>query len=69
MHGVIGVGHASLTGGRDDCVVSEQSAHTEGAVSEVCVPASHTKVHHHPRSIAEVRRILGQHLIETGLVR
>ncbi|MFM7245061.1 MAG: esterase/lipase family protein [Planctomycetaceae bacterium] len=69
MHGVIGVGHDSLMGGRDDCVVSEQSAHTEAAISEVCVPASHTKVHHHPLTIAEVRRILGQHLVETGLTR
>jgi len=69
MHSVVGVGHASLTGGRDDCVVSQESAHTDGAVSEVCVPASHTKVHHHPLTIAELRRILERHLCETGLKR
>ena len=68
-HSIVGVGHASLTGGRDDCVVSESSAHTEGAVSEICVPASHTKVHHHPLAIAEVRRILAQHLAETSQAR
>jgi len=67
VHSVVGVGHASLTGGRNDCVVSEESAHTDGAISEICVPATHTKVHHHPRTIAEVRRILEQHLYETGL--
>ncbi len=37
-----------------------------GAVSEIRVPATHTKVHHHPRAIAEVRRILIQHLAETS---
>ena len=67
VHSVVGDGHASLTGGRDDCVVPVESAHTEGAVSEIFVPASHTKVHHHPRTIMEVRRILTQHLQETGL--
>jgi hypothetical protein len=69
LHSIVGVGHASLTGGRDDCVVAESSAHTEGAVSEICVPASHTKVHHHPLAIAEVRRILAQHLAETSQAR
>lgn len=66
VHSIVGVGHASLTGGRNDCVVSEESAHTQGAVSEIGVPATHTKVHHHPRAIAEVRRILIQHLAETS---
>jgi hypothetical protein len=28
------------------------------------VPATHTKVHHHPLTVAEVRRILTQHLDE-----
>jgi len=31
------------------------------------VPAKHTKVHHHPGTIAELQRILVQHLHETGL--
>jgi hypothetical protein len=67
MHSIVGDGHVSLTGGRDDCVVAVSSAHTVGAVSEVMVPASHTKVHHHPLTVAELQRILGQHLRETGL--
>ena len=65
VHSIIGDGHSWCVGVKDDCVVSVASAHTEGAVSEVCVPATHTKVHHHPWTIAEVRRILAQHLAET----
>ena len=67
-HSIVGTGHHSLTGGYDDGVVSAASAHTTGAVSEVTVPATHTKVHHHPRAIVEVERILLQHLHENGLV-
>ncbi len=66
-HSIVGDVHPSITGGRDDCVVPVESAHTNGAVSEIMVPASHTKVHHHPRAIAELERILMQHLGETGL--
>ena len=66
VHSVVGDGHSWFVGVRDDCVVSVESAHTEGAVSEIFVPATHTKVHHHPRTIAEVRRILLQHLAETS---
>ena len=64
-HAVVGRAHESLAGG-DDCVVPVSSAHTPGAVSEIEVPASHTRVHHHPRTIAEVERILLQHLQECG---
>ena len=64
-HSVVGVAHHSLAGG-DDCVVPAASAHTEGAVSEITVFASHTRVHHHPQTIAEVQRILLQHLQECG---
>jgi hypothetical protein len=67
MHSIVGDGHVSLTGGRDDCVVAVSSAHTVGAVSEIMVPSTHTKVHHHPLTVAEMQRILGQHLQETGL--
>lgn len=66
-HSIVGNSHASLTGDRDDCVVAVSSAHTPGAVSEIMVPASHTRVHHHPLAIQEVQRILIQHLQETGL--
>jgi hypothetical protein len=33
----------------------------------VLVPATHTKVHHHPDTIRELERILLEHLHETGL--
>jgi len=65
-HAVVGVAHHSLAGG-DDCVVPAASAHTAGAVSEITVSASHTRVHHHPQTIAEVQRILIQHLRECGV--
>ncbi|MFM9059927.1 MAG: esterase/lipase family protein [Planctomycetaceae bacterium] len=66
VHSVVGTGHVSLTGGRDDCVVSEASAHTAGARSEIAVPASHTEVHHHPDTVRELQRILCEHLRECG---
>jgi pimeloyl-ACP methyl ester carboxylesterase len=69
VHGVVGDGHVSVLGGRDDCVVPVESAHTAAAVSEITVPTSHTRVHHHPRTIEEMQRILLQHLHETGLLR
>ncbi len=65
-HSIVGDAHQSVTGGRDDCVVPVSSAHTPEAVSEITVPASHTRVHHHPQTIVEVERILLQHLHETG---
>jgi hypothetical protein len=65
-HSIVGDGHPSLTGGRDDCVVSVASAHAPWALSEICVPATHTKVHHHPLTVVELRRILTQHLVEAA---
>ncbi len=49
-----------------DGVVPYASAHLEGAVSELVVPADHYEVHHHPLAILEVRRILLEHLRETA---
>ena len=66
VHSIVGDIHPSLTGGRDDCVVAVESAHTPYALSEICVPAKHTKVHHHPLAVAELERILRQHLLEGG---
>jgi pimeloyl-ACP methyl ester carboxylesterase len=63
-HSIVGDIHPSLTGGRDDCVVPVASAHTPYARSEICVPAKHTKVHHHPLAVAELERILLEHLAE-----
>ena len=66
VHSIVGDVHPSLTGGRDDCVVPVASAHTPYAISEICVPAKHTRVHHHPLAVAELQRILRQHLAELG---
>ncbi len=69
LHTVVGVAHHSLTGERTDYVVPESSARYPGVVSERDVKATHTKIHHHPETVAEVEGILRQHLLETGLGR
>jgi len=66
-HSIIGNAHHSLVSGSDDCVVPVASARVSGVASELLVPASHTKVHHHPQTVAEMKRILAQHLQESGL--
>ncbi|NDC53104.1 MAG: alpha/beta fold hydrolase [Planctomycetia bacterium] len=65
-HSVIGTAHHSLTGDPGDCVVPASSARLAGTVSEIEVPATHTKVHHQPATVRELERILTQHLHETG---
>ena len=51
--------------GTSDGVVHVSSAKLPGAASELIVPADHSHVHAHPRSVKEVRRILLAHLAET----
>jgi pimeloyl-ACP methyl ester carboxylesterase len=55
-----------------DGVVPYRSAHLDGVDSELLVTASHLLLHHHPRAVQEVRRILLQHLrqvqLEGGIV-
>lgn len=75
-HSVIGVSPRSellierLLGGGyrqpSDGVVPYTSAHLQDATSELIVPADHFRVHQHPLSILEVRRILLEHLRETA---
>lgn len=50
--------------GEGDGVVSRQSAHMDGAASEITVAADHTSVHAHPAAVLEVRRILLEHMAE-----
>ncbi|MFO0817882.1 MAG: alpha/beta hydrolase [Pirellulales bacterium] len=50
-----------------DGIVSFKSAHLTEANSELVVPATHTAVHRHPRSILAVRGILLEHLAEMRL--
>lgn len=70
-HNIVGVAPeeewvGSLTK-ESDGLVKFESAHLEGIASELVVPASHTNVHRHPRTILEVRRILLDHLQQTRL--
>ncbi|MCI0464025.1 MAG: hypothetical protein L0Z62_44390, partial [Gemmataceae bacterium] len=64
-HSVIGVALGDDKNGSDG-VVTYASAHIDGAESEIVIPAIHTSVHHHPRAVLEVVRILRQHLREMG---
>lgn len=48
--------------GEGDGVVSLTSAQFDAAQSELAVPAHHSTVHQHPKSILEVRRVLLEHL-------
>jgi pimeloyl-ACP methyl ester carboxylesterase len=59
-HSIIGVSEGSGDKGSDG-VVPVTSARLEGVDSELVVPASHNQVHHHPRAVQEVRRILQEH--------
>ncbi|HEX4142619.1 MAG TPA: alpha/beta hydrolase [Pirellulales bacterium] len=51
-----------VMGGEGDGLVTLQSAHLEDAESEIVVPSEHSKLHRHPRTVLEVRRILMEHL-------
>jgi hypothetical protein len=52
----------SINDGDSDGVVAVASARFDKAVSEVVVPADHSKVHAHPLAVLEVRRVLLEHL-------
>jgi len=62
FHSVIG----SRTRGRleetDDGIVSYVSAHRDDIDSELVVRSDHSRLHRHPKTIRELRRILLQHL-------
>jgi len=66
-HTIMGNAYTSPISGPGDKVVPISSARLPGVVSEVVVPAAHTKVHHHPITVLEIERILDEHLRETGL--
>jgi pimeloyl-ACP methyl ester carboxylesterase len=62
-HSIIGVTSGQGTNSSDG-VVAYASSHIDAAESEVLVPAGHSSLHDHPRSVLEVRRILHEHLKE-----
>jgi hypothetical protein len=65
FHSIIGEAFGS---GKDstDGAVPYTSAHLDDADSEILVPASHFYIHHHPRAVLEVWRILLEHLREVS---
>ncbi|MEM8947216.1 MAG: alpha/beta fold hydrolase [Planctomycetota bacterium] len=68
-HNVIGDAHKGVVGEwfsdeQGDGIVTLASAQLDDATSQIIVEADHSKVHRHPESILEVRRILMQHLAE-----
>jgi hypothetical protein len=67
-HNIVGVvpeeGLLGRVADDGDGVVHFASAHLDDVESEIVVNADHVKVHRHPRSILEVRRILLEHLDE-----
>lgn len=62
-HSIIGDIYGLGENGSDG-IVTVRGAHLDGVDSEILVPASHFSVHHHPRAVLEVRRILLEHLKE-----
>lgn len=61
MHSIIGQAYGKGDDSTDG-VVPYKSAHLDGVESEVVVPATHSYIHHQPRAVLEVRRILIEHL-------
>lgn len=77
QHNILGVmSKVSLTGFNKtgnqneggDGVVSKQNAQLGNVESELMVNAEHMKVHQHPKTILEVKRILVENLVEVGRV-
>jgi hypothetical protein len=65
LHTIAGQGIHSPERARGDLVVPLSSAHLDEAVSEHWVPATHMNIYYDPQTIAEVRRILGEHAAST----
>lgn len=68
-HNIVGrvpqSGFLGRVAGDSDGIVPFASAHLDDVQSELVVEgADHTKIHSHPRSVLEVRRILREHLAE-----
>jgi pimeloyl-ACP methyl ester carboxylesterase len=61
LHTIAGTGLHPPERARGDLVVPLSSAHLDQAESEHWVKALHTNIYYHPDTIAEVKRILGEH--------
>jgi len=62
IHSIIGTGGCSVLSEPGDGVVTVTSARYPGVESELFVPAKHEMLHRHPDAIAELARILREHL-------
>jgi hypothetical protein len=60
--GLTGAIVRSINDGDSDGIVAVSSAHLDNVDSEIVVNADHSKVHAHPLTVLEVRRILLEHL-------
>lgn len=67
FHNVIGVTGSKPRESGSDGIVTYASAHLDDVASQLVVPAAHMHVHQHPRTILELRRILGVHLQALGI--
>lgn len=65
-HNIVGVDRGRSRDKWSDGIVSYRSAHRGDVASEMMVRAGHSRVHRHPEAIAEVRRILVEHLSESN---
>lgn len=65
MHSIVGCRGNGLCKEPGDGVVSLASARIGGVVSESTIPADHEELHHHPETIAALRKILLNHLSES----
>lgn len=61
-HNIVGVHKGKSISDLTDGVVKFRSAHRADVRSEIRVKASHSDVHRHPDTVAEVQRILLEHL-------
>ncbi|MEZ6039014.1 MAG: alpha/beta hydrolase [Planctomycetaceae bacterium] len=68
-HNVVGVRKGKSPDQWTDGVVNFRSAHLEDVDSEVIIRAGHSQIQRHPDTIAEVRRVLIEHLHELNQTR
>jgi pimeloyl-ACP methyl ester carboxylesterase len=69
LHSIIGTGGISVIGEAGDGVVSVSSARQSGVCSELLVPVRHDQLHHDPRTVSELARILREHAREAALAK
>jgi len=69
LHSIIGQGQTTWNGESSDGVVSVASARLVGIASEITVDAKHEMLHRDPATVAEVVRILREHLRRSSVLK